>query len=204
MSKQPAISAYPLVPPSFFAIVLGLAGLANTWRAAHAAWSLPAIVGETIYALAFIAWLLIAALYALKWIVAPKVAREEAEHAVQCCFIGLAGVATLLIAQGALPYSRPLAVALFFLGVGFTVFFGLWRTGILWRGGRDPASTTPVLYLPLVAGGFVTGIVAAALGWRDWGGWRSARDFSAGWLLSRSCCTDFTRRLHWRSHCGLH
>jgi tellurite resistance protein len=169
MSKKSELSALPLVPPSFFAIILGLAGLANTWRAAHAAWSLPAIVGEVIYALASISWLLIVILYTLKWIVAPKVAREEAEHAVQCCFIGLAGVATLLIAQGALPYSRPLAIALFFLGAGFTVFFGLGRTGILWRGGRDPASITPVLFLPLVAGSFVTGIVAAALGWRDWG-----------------------------------
>jgi tellurite resistance protein len=169
MTKPSISRALPLVPPSFFAIVLGLAGLANVWRAAHAVWSLPAQVGEVLYAVAAIAWLLIAILYARKWVVASAVAREEAENAIQCCFIGLAGVATLLVAQGALPYSRPVAVVLFLLGAAFTVFFGLWRTGILWRGGRDPVSTTPVLYLPLVAGGFVTGTVSAALGWREWG-----------------------------------
>lgn len=158
----------PRVPASFFGIVLGLAGLANAWRAAHVVWSLPAAVGEIIYAIAFIVWFLIAALYALKWVIAPAVAKEEAGHAVQCCFIGLAGVATLLVAQGALPYSRPAAIVLFTLGAGVTVLFALWRTGILWRGGRDHAATTPVLYLPMVAGGFVTGIVSSALGGQEW------------------------------------
>ncbi len=180
-----ALRSIPRIPPSFFAIVLGLAGLANDWRAAHDVWGLPAIAGEIVYAAAFAAWLIIVILYALKWLIAPLAAREEAEHAVQCCFIGLAGVATSLVAQGALPYSRPLAITLFLLGAGFTVFFGLWRTGILWRGGRDAAATTPILYLPLVAGGFVSGIVASALGWRDWGELAFGAGFF-GWLAIES------------------
>lgn len=159
----------PLVPASLFGIVLGLAGLANDWRAAHTAWSVSAAVGEIIYAVALVAWLAIAALYALKWIAAPAAAREEAGHPVQCCFVGLAGVATMLVAQGVLPYSREVSVCLFVFGGTFTIAFGLWRTGLLWRGARDPATTTPVLYLPMVAGGFVAGIVSAALGWQDWG-----------------------------------
>ncbi|WP_144640530.1 dicarboxylate transporter/tellurite-resistance protein TehA [Bordetella genomosp. 13] len=157
------------IPPSFFGIVLGLAGLGNGWRAAHAAWGLPAAVGEILYLAAALSWLTLAVLYALKWLGAPAAARQEAEHPVQCCFIGLAGVATMLVAQGVLPYSRALAVVLFASGVVFTIAFGLWRTGLLWRGGRDAASTTPVLYLPTVAGFFVTGIVSATLGWREWG-----------------------------------
>jgi tellurite resistance protein len=119
--------------------------------------------------LAVLAWFVIATLYALKWIVASDEARSEAEHAVQCCFIGLGGVATLLIAQGMLPYARHLAIVLFTLGAIFTLSFALWRTGVLWRGGRDVAATTPVLYLPTVAGGFVAGTTAAVLGAPDWG-----------------------------------
>lgn len=185
MASHTPQRALPLVPPSFFGIVLGLAGLANTWRAAHAVWSVPAEVGEVIYAAAFLAWFIVSVLYALKWLYAPGVASEEARHAVQCCYIGLGGVATLLIAQGALPYSRPLAIVLFVLGAAFTILFALWRTGFLWRGGRDPASTTPVLYLPLVAGGFVTGIVAASLGWREWGELAFGAAFF-GWLAIES------------------
>lgn len=132
-------------------------------------WGLSAAVGEGLFALGGAAWLLLAGLYALKWLIAPEQAAAEAEDAVQCCFIGLAGVATLLIAQGSLPYARPVAVALFIAGATFTLGFGLWRTGMLWRGGRAVGSTTPILYLPLVAGGFVTGTTAAALGWRTAG-----------------------------------
>jgi len=159
----------PLVPASFFGIVLGLAALANAWRVAHSVWRLPAAVGELLFLLAALAWLLVVALYTAKWWLAPVVAHEESEHPVQCCFIGLAGVTTLLIAQGALPYSRVAGVLLFLLGAVFTLAFGLWRTGLLWRGRRETGATTPILYLPTVAGGFVAGTTAAALGWADWG-----------------------------------
>jgi tellurite resistance protein len=166
---NPAPKAPLPVPASFFGMVLGLTGVANTWRGGHAAWGLPAGIGETLFAIAGAAWAVIAILYAWKWIAYPALAREEAGHPVQCCFIGLGGVSTLLIALGALPYSRPLAILLFAFGVAYTVAFALWRTGLLWQGQRDPAATTPVLYLPSVAGGFVSAIVAAALGWRETG-----------------------------------
>lgn len=167
MATSNSTYALPQVPASLFGIVLGLAGLGNDWRVAKLVWPVPAVVGEVIHAVALVAWLVITSLYVAKWILARTNAVNEAEHPVLCCFIGLAGVATMLVAQGVLPYSRPVALALFSSGSIFTVAFGLWRTGILWRGGRDPAATTPVLYLPMVAGGFVTGIVAVALGWTE-------------------------------------
>jgi len=159
----------PIVPASFFGIVLGLAGLANAWRAAHQVWKAPALVGEALMALAAIVWALLLSLFILKWILSREHALGEAHHLVQCCFIGLAGVATMLIALGALPYSRPAAQILFGIGAAFTLAFALWRTGLLWQGERDHTATTPVLYLPTVAGGFVMAIVASALGYPDWG-----------------------------------
>ncbi len=44
-----------------------------------------------------------------------------------------------------------------------------WRTGGLWQGVRSPAATTAVLYLPTVAGSFVSAAGAATLGHQDWG-----------------------------------
>ncbi len=157
------------VPASFFGIVLGLAGLGGTWRAAHRLWGAPAAVGETLMAAAGAAWVVLALLYAVKWLRDAPAARIELHHPVQCCFVGLAGVATMLVAGGLLPYSRPAATVLFLAGVVFTGAFAVWRTGALWRGGRDPSTSTPVLYLPTVAGSFVTGTLAAALGRPDWG-----------------------------------
>jgi hypothetical protein len=109
----------PTIPAAFFGIVLGLAGLGNAWRAAHQAWQLPALVGEALMALAAIVWALLVLLFVLKWSLARDEALGEAHHPVQCCFIGLAGVATMLIAFAALPYSRIAAEILFGLGAAF-------------------------------------------------------------------------------------
>jgi tellurite resistance protein len=159
----------PIVPAAFFGIVLGLAGLGNAWRAAHQVWQLPAIFGEVILAIASVVWAVLIGLFALRWIFARAPSLAEAHHPVQCCFIGLAGVSTMLIALAAEPYSHRAAIVLFGLGAAFTLGFALWRTGLLWRGNRDHTATTPVLYLPTVAGGFVAAGVSAALGYPDWG-----------------------------------
>jgi tellurite resistance protein len=114
-------------------------------------------------------WAVLIIGYGAKWLVARNEARLELEHPVQCCFVGLIGVSTSLIALAAFPYAAAVAEILFVGGALFTLAFALWRTGLLWHGERDPSMTTPVLYLPLVAGAFVTATVAAALGYSDWG-----------------------------------
>jgi tellurite resistance protein len=159
----------PVVPASFFGMVLGLAGLGGTWRAAHQVWQLPAVIGESIMLVATVVWAVLLLLYVMKWFVARDAALNEVAHPVQCCFIGLIGVATMLIAGAAAPYSRPLALFLFFVGALFTLVFAIWRTGGLWQGDRELSATTAVLYLPTVAGSFVAGTIAASLGFRDWG-----------------------------------
>jgi tellurite resistance protein len=171
VSAQPvqATNGFPDAPASLFGIVLGLAGLGGAWRAATAAWQVSAVVGELLMAAATVVWVILVALYALKWIFLRPRAIAEALHPVNCCFIGLGGVATMLIALAVLPYSRLVAAILFAGGGTFTLGFAVWRTGLLWQGGRDPATTTPVLYLPAVAGGFVTATAFAAFGLRDWG-----------------------------------
>jgi tellurite resistance protein len=159
----------PRVPAALFGIVLGLAGLGNCWRLAHHLWDMPAFIGEIILALATITWALLIVLYIGKWVNAPAEARAELGHPVQCCFIGLIGVATMLIGNAVLPYARPLTLLLFICGLVFTLGFALWRTGLLWQGERDHTDTTAVLYLPAVAGSFVASASAAALGLAGWG-----------------------------------
>jgi tellurite resistance protein len=68
-----------------------------------------------------------------------------------------------------LPYSRAAAIVLFALGAAGSLAFAVWRHGGLWKGGRDPSTTTPVLYLPAVAGTFLVATTAGALGWSAWG-----------------------------------
>jgi tellurite resistance protein len=190
----------PIVPAAFFAVVFGLAGLGSVWRRASAVYGLPAIVGEALMACAAAIWALLLVLFAAKWCFARDRALEEARHPVQCCFIGLAGVATMLVAGAILPYSRVGAEVLFVPGMLFTVGFALWRTGLLWRGERDDAATTPVLYLPTVAGGFVSATMLANLGYRDWG----QMAFGAALLSWLAIESVLLRRLRWAASPGSH
>jgi len=119
--------------------------------------------------IAALVWATLLALYVAKWVFAREHALREFDDPIQCCFLGLIGVSTSLISLGVLPYSRLAAQILFAAGAFLTLGFAVWRTGGLWRGGRDHAATTPVLYLPTVAGAFVTAITAGALGLPDWG-----------------------------------
>lgn len=162
-------SAASNMPAGYFAIVLGVAGLAGTWRAAALAWQLPASIGEGLYAVAGVVWAVLIVLYAVKALVAPAKLAAEAAHPVQCCYIGLVGVATMLIAGGLAPHAYAGAFILFILGYVFTLGFAVWRTGLLWHGERDHAATTAVLYLPAAAGNFVAAIVISNLGFPDWG-----------------------------------
>jgi len=152
------------VPASFFSMVLGLCGLGTDWRAAHLLWGAPAWIGEAVMAVASGVWLLLAALYALKWMNSGVEARAEVAHPIQCCFVALVPVTAMLVGIAVLPHARWLAELLCVLGSVASLAFGAWRHGGLWRGGRAVGATTPVLYLPTVAANLVSAMAAGALG----------------------------------------
>ncbi len=173
------------VPASFFGMPLGLLALGVAWRSASGIWPLPSAAGEgLIFGGAFL-WAVLFVLYLAKWVWMRYAAQAELEHPVQCCFVGLVGVVASMASIGAAPHSRAMAMALFALGGAWTLVFAVYRTGRLWMGGRKPESTTAVLYLPSVAGGFVTASAAATLGHPDWGQLAFGAGFFA-WLAIES------------------
>jgi tellurite resistance protein len=175
----------PDVPAAFFGIILGLVGLGSCWREASRIWDAPAVVGETVMAIAAAVWVLLVILFAAKWMWRRGEAVREVEDHVQCCFVGLLPVSAMLISLVALPYSYPVAAALGIAGGAGQLAFAVYRTGQLWTGGRDPESTTPVLYLPTAGGNFVSAIVATAFDLSDF----AALLFGAGllaWLALES------------------
>ncbi|HEY9884349.1 MAG TPA: dicarboxylate transporter/tellurite-resistance protein TehA [Thermosynechococcaceae cyanobacterium] len=174
-----------LIPASFFGMILGLVGLGSCWRVAAKVWHLPAWIGEIIMLIGVAVWLVLLLLYFSKWLWAREDALAEFEHPVLCCFIGLVPVSTVLVALAIAPYSHAIAVMLFMVGALGQLIFGVYRSGQLWMGGRKPETITPILYLPTVAGGFVSAIVASVLGYREW----AALFFGAGlfsWLALES------------------
>jgi len=150
---------------------------------------------------AVVVWALLVVLYAAKWIGSRQEAVSELSHPVQCCFVGLFPVSTMLVAFAVLPYDHLLATMLGAIGALGQMVFSVYRTGTLWTGGRDPLATTPVLYLPTVAGNFVSANLASALGFGD----LAALFFGAGvlaWIARIHLDAQALRaRRRWRSRC---
>jgi tellurite resistance protein len=156
------------IPASFFGIVLGMAALGSGWSVASTLWHMPSAIGRGIGFAALTIWALLAVLYAVKWTVYREHALAEFRHPVQCCFVGLIPVSAALVA---LPLRTLMPVSAWVFAIttiAGQLAFGLYRTGELWRGDRDPATNTPILYLPTVAGSFVSTIVLSAFGHPDW------------------------------------
>jgi tellurite resistance protein len=168
MPASPTGTPNKYVPAAFFGIVLGLVGLGSSWRMATLLWSVPPGIGEAVMLTATAVWIVLILLYAAKWIWARAEALAEFRHPVQCCFVGVVPISTALIGIALRPYALHLAEALAAVGIVGQLIFGLYRTGQLWMGGRDPTTTTPVLYLPTVAGSFVSVITLSAFGHPDW------------------------------------
>jgi tellurite resistance protein len=162
------MSWLPRVPVSLFAIVLGVMGLGLAWREAVAARGVAAWPGGLLVAAGTGVWAVLLVLYLLKWLLAREAAVREIRHPVQGCFGGLAGVSTMLAGLGVLPEWRAVGLALILPGMGWALGYAVWCTGSLWRGGRDVAGMTAAAYLPMGAGGFVSTIACAGLGWHDW------------------------------------
>jgi tellurite resistance protein len=157
------------IPASFFGMVLGLVGLGSNWRNASHLWGVPPVIGEAIMTVAFVVWAVLITCYAMKWIGHREAAFEEARHPVQCCFIGLVPASTALMAVVLAPHARGLALLALVVGGAGHVLFSVWRVGDMLQGGREMTTVTPVIYLPSVAGNFITSIAAGTLGYPSWG-----------------------------------
>jgi tellurite resistance protein len=131
------------VPAAFFGMILGLVGLGGSWRFAATLWSLPFAIVDAIMLTATAVWCALILLFAAKWIWARAEAVAEFRHPIQCCFIELVPVSTALIGIAMRPYAPLIAGLLATIGIVGQLIFGVYRTGQLWQGGRDPSTTTP-------------------------------------------------------------
>jgi tellurite resistance protein len=177
------------VPASSFGIVLGLAGLSNCWRFAHTLWGVDAAIGEVLSALTALVWLVLLAGYVSRWLRDRGDALAEFAHPIHCCFIGLVPVSTLLVGAWVATWNENAGTALVIVGAIGQLGFSTYRSGALLRGGRRHEDTTAVMYLPTVAGNFVSCIALSSLGYAD-----AARlFFGAGlfsWLALESVITN--------------
>jgi tellurite resistance protein len=150
-------------------MILGLGGLSNGWRTAGRIWQAPAVVGDVLAVLTALIWATLLVLYVGKWFWARHEAIAEARHPVQGFFLALLPVSSMIVSIVLAPMLPSAAWALCMAGVAGQVVFSAYGMGGIWQGGRAPETTTPVLYMPTVGGGFVSAIALSAFGHADWG-----------------------------------
>jgi tellurite resistance protein len=184
--------------PGWFAIVMGLAGLALAWhRAAGPMGEAATAVSLVLAALAAAVFLLLATASLLRWQRHRAAWHEDLRHPVRHAFVAAVPIAALLlvtlaVAHGTRGGAVPVAwwtAALAQLGVT------LWVLSRWWRGGPPPAAAasptatapppglqwpvvTPVLLIPIV-GNVLVPLAGLPLGQAGW----SAAQFGMGLLM---------------------
>ena len=153
------------IPASAMGIVLGMAGLSNCWRVAHTLWGVMAAVSDVLFAVTTLIWAVLVLSFVAKWLAHRDEALAEARHPIACCFIGLIPVATLLVAVWLHGFVPAIGSTLIVIGVIAQLAFSTFRSGGMMRGGRKLGDTTAVMYLPTVAGNFVSAMAMTSLGW---------------------------------------
>src|SRR5450755_1993817 len=117
------------IPPNFFAITMGLAGLAGVWRLAGELYHLPAAMGDAFYVVAAAVYLLLLVAFAMKLVLMPKKVMAELTHPVLGPFYSLLPMSGMLLALGLESYAYLVALVLFLVFFITTLLLGGWMTG---------------------------------------------------------------------------
>lgn len=172
--------------PSWFVLVMGLAGLSLAWHravpqmgpAAAAAANLIGALAAAVFAVLAVATLLRRQRYPEAW-------AEDLKHPLRHVFVAAIPVAVILLATVAVAAGwRGVAVeALWWLGAAGQLFVTLWVMARWWRSpnGLPWASVTPALFIPVV-GNVLVPLAGVPLGRPEW----AAAQFGIGvffWLV---------------------
>lgn len=152
------------IPVNLFAIALGLLSLGNGWRNGAPKLGLSPLVGETILAAALIYWAILSLLYLAKILRFPAAVWQEVQDGVQCCFVSLIPITTILAGLALKPYVPLLARILLVAGILGQVGYAAYSSAGLWRGTHTVEATTPAIYLPTVATNLSSAMALGAWG----------------------------------------
>jgi tellurite resistance protein len=159
-SGSGTVRGRPRVPPNFFSIPFGLAGLGECWRAAAAIIGFSPVTANAIYILSAFVWLALVCRY-----LAQGVARVRADvrDPALSPFVALAVISPLIPAAALAPYAFTAARVLVIIFLAATLLVGGLLVGHWTAGGLREESVHPGYYLPTVAGGLIGAYAAQTI-----------------------------------------
>src|SRR6266536_2563812 len=162
------------IPPNFYAIAFGLVGLARVWRLARSLYGLPAGIGDALFLVAAVVFLLFFVALVVKLVLAPKAVLADLTDSAIGPVFSLLPITGMLLAAGLEPYAFDAARVLFLVFFVATVLLGGWYTGQWIVAALNTDQFAPANFLLTVYGGILGADGAASfgligLGWKSFG-----------------------------------
>jgi tellurite resistance protein len=170
------------IPANFYSIAFGLVGLARVWHLAGSLYGLSAEIGDALFLVAAVVFLLFFAALAIKLVLAPKTVLADLTDPAIGPFFSLLPITGMLLAVGLEPYTFETARALFLVFFVAMLLLGGWYTGRWIVAALDADTFSPGYYLPTVAGGLLGADSAASFGLTGLG-WMSFGVGIISWLM---------------------
>ena len=182
------------IPPNFYAIAFGLVGLARVWHLASGLYGLSAAIGDALFLVAALVFLLLFAALVIKLVLAPKTVLADLADAAIGPMSSLLPITGMLLAVGLEPYALDAARVLFLVFFVATVLLGGWYMGQWIAAALDAGNFGPAYFLPTVAGCILGADSAASFGLTGLG-WLSFGIGMISWLMLGPIILD---RLYFR------
>jgi len=153
MSTEPAATTQRLehFPVSFFASVMGTAGLTLAWKKAHQVLDLPIVIGSTLQWLTLALFAIIATVYGVKLIRHMAAVKHEFAHPVRLNFFPASSISLLLLAVVFSETHPAFGQALWFIGAPLHLAFTLTvMSSWIHHARYDIKHANPAWFIPVV------------------------------------------------------
>jgi len=148
----------PVIPPNFFGIAFGLAGLSELWVRATPIWGFSDVVGRVMELVAAVIWLALLLLYLSK---GAKRLVDDWRSQLFSPFIALAAIVPTLLAGGLCDVNLSVGRVFVIVTSSITIAIGGWLTGQWILNEIEDESIHPGYLLPTATGGLVGSLSAA-------------------------------------------
>jgi len=148
----------PRVPPNLFGIVLGIAGLAQAWRAAVPLLGTPQAIPDALSILDAALWLVLVGLYLAQ---GSRVILADLRSPVLSPFVSASVITAMLLSAALARDAFAAGRVLVIVWLAVTIGIGSWLTGQWMTNGTEPDSVHPGYFLPTAAGGMIGANAAA-------------------------------------------
>ncbi len=158
MSKLTHGRKLPLIPPNFFGIAFGLAGLAEVWTLAAPTLGVTDVVGRALALVATAVWAILLVVYFSKGL---KRVREDWRNPIVSPFLALVVIVPTLLAGSLSIVDLPVGRVLVAVLSSIAIAVGGWSTGQWIINDLYDDCMHPGYLLPTATGGFAGSIAAS-------------------------------------------